>query len=339
MSTTTTTEAVNSAASSQTVIDKTVCTDDDVKDLVMKATVTTYSERTGLFIFTHTGKEKDGTRERYEIRLVRDSGELVKSMGALLSSNAPRGVLVVDNNLLLVLFQKSAACFIQGTDSWADLSVINDKNELFFSCLRNITGSLLQLNHTSNLSKVRLNGVHDFTIICDEGEIQVQSLILSSQWPFFKNMLDSKMSESETHTLRLRYPVTWVEALVSHFYDERKPLDFDTATGVIIVAQIYDVPELLTQAMRRIKREEMTIHQALVAWKRANSVENKAVRSYCANRVSELIAKLSSSAISQELLNDLTQLEFVQLFNDLSVSAETKEIETKKVEAVETPVT
>lgn len=46
------------------------------------------------------------------------------------------------------------------------------------------------------------------------------------------------MSEATTSTLRLRYPVEWIEALVSHFYDERKPLDLKRASGVVIVAQI-----------------------------------------------------------------------------------------------------
>lgn len=53
----------------------------------------------------------------------------------------------------------------------------------------------------------------------------------------------------------------WVTALVSHFHSDEQ-LDFDTATGLIIVAQQYDLPLF------------KDILQALTAGKRANHAEN-----------------------------------------------------------------
>lgn len=330
-------ESINSTSSNTTVVEVTVCTDDEVKELAMNATVTGYLEGTGTFILTHTGKELNGTREEYKIRLIRDSGELVKCPLGFLSPETPSRLFVIVNDVILILYEDKTPCTIKSTNDWKSIVIINSEHEQFFPSINtSITSSIPRLNHTSNLSRVRQKGNCDFTIICDDNkEIKVHSLILSAQWEFFKNMLDSKMSEATTSTLRLRYPVEWIEALVSHFYDERKSMDFETATGVVIVAQIYDVPELLVQAMRRIKEEDnMDIHQALLGWKRAHLVENKAVRDYCAKRISSEMSKLPSSTTSQALLGDLTQLEFVQLLNDLSLSAKSEELKAKTVDRV-----
>lgn len=329
-------ESIQSTDSDSTKTDKTICTDDEVKELVMNATVTGYLEGTGTFILTHTGKESEGTRETFKITLLRDSGELLTCVNALLSSDFPVRLFVVASDTLVVLYGHLNPCILKTTSAWTNMDVLSSVHNNFFPTINStFTSSLPRLNHTSNLAKVRQKGNYDFTIICDDNkEIKVHSLILSAQWNFFETMLESKMSEAATSTLRLRYPVEWIEAVVSHFYDERKPMDFKTATGVVIVAQIYDIPELLTKAIRRIKEEDMNIHQALLGWKRAHSVENKAVRDFCASSVSKEMTKLSGSKASQDILGDLTQVEFVQLFNDLSLSAKAAEskaaAETKK---------
>lgn len=330
-------ESIKSTSSNTTVVEKTICTDDEVKEFVMNATATGYLEGTGTFVLTHTGKDpKKESYERYEVRLIRESGELVKSNTALLSLQTPSGLFVIASDVFFVLYEDEPPCTIKTKSNWSNIEVIPSEHKDFFPTINtSIASSLPRLNHTSNLSRVRQKGNQDFTIICDDNkEIKVHSLILSAQWEFFENMLESKMSEATTSTLRLRYPVEWIEALVSHFYDERKSMDFETATGVVIVAQIYDVPELLVQAMRRIKEEDMDIHQALLGWKRAHLVENKAVRDYCAKRISSEMSKLSSSKTSQAILGDLTQLEFVQLLNDLSLSAKTEELKVRSVDKV-----
>lgn len=188
-----------------------------------------------------------------------------------------------------------------------------------------LNGALGQLSVSadppSQLSKVRKYGNFDFKIVClNEEEIEVHSLILASQWSFFSNMMESNMSEVSSKKLTLDYPVEWIEAIVSLFYDEKKPLDFDTATGVVIVAQMYDIPELLTQAMRRIKQEDMDVHLAINSWQKVK-LHNKAVSDHCAGQAKQKIANLHNSTDAQNALNELSQLELIELLNNLSLTA------------------
>ncbi|KAG5354901.1 hypothetical protein CJU89_6706 [Yarrowia sp. B02] len=323
------TEAVNSSTDTTdtTIASKTICTDDEVKKLIMEAVATGYLEGVGTFTLAYDGKT-DHKRSDFRLSLLRDSGQLVYCKMLLVSPSFPQSICMLDRDTLLVLFsEEKPAALLVSTSSWREFTTIPPSHTAFHPRLTTSTKPVVNtLNHTSNLRKVRLKGKFDFSIVCDDDEeIKVHSSILSAQWPFFDKMLESDMSEAATNTLKLPYPRAWIEALVSHFYDEQNDIDIDTASGLIIVAQVYDVPRLLTLAMRRLKETDLDIHQALVAWKRADSVDNKAVRVHCASRISKLMARLPGSETSKELVNDMSQQEFVHLFHDMSLSAEAAE--------------
>ncbi|KAG5367139.1 hypothetical protein CJU89_1591 [Yarrowia sp. B02] len=117
-----------------------------------------------------------------------------------------------------------------------------------------------------------------------------------------------------------------MEPFVSYLYDEKKPLSFMEAVSVVAMAEGYHVLPFLIQALRRIQREKLEVHQALEVWKlmtldikkSSSEYSPKLVRDYCAALIQEQLADLESSEKAQELLSDMSQEDLVCLYNDLS---------------------
>lgn len=263
-------------------------------------------------------RESEG-KKWYLMKVVSPAREFGRTM-SYRNDKPPSGLLPISKNSILIMFQGAhiPLCTYETSDSWKTTRLLNTENADFFSqFISKMEPTLPSLSATSNLAKVRDNGNFDFTIACIDGNIEVHSVVLESQWPFFKAMQESQMQEKETRTLTLNYRVLWIEALVSHLYEERKPLEFDVATGLLEVAQVYDISELLNKAMRRIKAEKMDINQSMSAWKQAYIAENEAVRKYCIDIIRQSFVK-SNGVIEDSLLDEFTKEQFVQLHRELS---------------------
>ncbi|KAG5366805.1 hypothetical protein CJU89_1249 [Yarrowia sp. B02] len=126
-------------------------------------------------------------------------------------------------------------------------------------------------------------------------------------------MKESNMEESQAKELTLDFPVQWIEALVAHLYEEQTPLDFEVAVGLLDAAQMYDLPELLHEAMNRIKNEEMDMDQYMLAYKQACNTKNDAVRMYCARKIKRFMID-ADSPVSDQLLESFEQTQLVRLF-------------------------
>lgn len=165
------------------------------------------------------------------------------------------------------------------------------------------------------LSKVRSNGEFDFTLITKEGTVPIHSLVFKACMPFFATMMDSKMSESSEKKLEIPYPLSWVEAMVSYFYGEPFEVEFEQATGLLILADVYDIAELQRLAIARIKSERLDMTKCLAGWKNAFEAQNEEMRAYFASFARNQWDELEQSA---EFLRDLSQEEAVELMLDVS---------------------
>lgn len=207
---------------------------------------------------------------------------------------------------------------------------------------------------TSTFGKIRQDtDSHDFSIYClDEDEvysadsasiaesqtsevttkdtmkttatepIRVHSLVLKSVWPFFKGMLDCGMSEAESMSMTLPYPRSWVEALIRFFYDDHNVLSFEDATGLVVLAKVYDMPSIHLSAIERIKNEgTLNLSQALLAWRRSYEADANFLRTHCAQFIREHFKDLSKAT---QLLPDYSQEELLCLLSDLALCMDTK---------------
>ncbi|VBB88788.1 Conserved hypothetical protein [Yarrowia lipolytica] len=132
------------------------------------------------------------------------------------------------------------------------------------------------------LSKVRLNGDFDFTLVTKEGTIPIHSVVFKASLPFFAAMIDANMIDSREKRLEIPYPHAWVEVMVSYFYGEPFEAEFEQATGLLVLADVYDIPELRHLAVFRIKTEELDMTKCLTGWRNAFEAQNEQMREYFA---------------------------------------------------------
>lgn len=128
----------------------------------------------------------------------------------------------------------------------------------------------------SLFSSLRDTGNQDVTIVCDKDvEVDVHSLILAPQWPHFVKTVDLSIPDTH-HFMKMFQPAKWVRAMVSFFYDERDPMDLDTACGALVMAKSYDIPDLAALALRTIYAAEMTKEEGLLMWRRVRKCSETA---------------------------------------------------------------
>ena len=300
----------------------TPCDEDAAREIQMQAIVSCQLPDVGcLYILPACKLGEPRTNQRvYDMTIVTKSKEL-RDVGSFCSDMPPSGLFAVDGRTVLILLRDSErvmATICAKDETWDHHQMIDFNEGEFPFVFDDIMHQMLpSLTRKTGLSKLRASGDFDFTIVCNDGNIPVHSLILSSQWRFFKAMKESRMEESQTKELTLDFPVKWIEALVAYLYEEMPPLEFEVAVGLLDVAQMYDLPQLLYEAMDRIKREYMDMDKAMMAFKQACITKNEAVRKYCAGKIKEFMVE-PETPVSDDLLESYSQTQLVQLFRDLN---------------------
>lgn len=167
-----------------------------------------------------------------------------------------------------------------------------------------------------SLNQVRLNtDASDFTIICkDDISIPVHTAILSTFWPFFQNMMSNDCKEKTERTLHLDFPSNWVSPMVSHIYQQPVQLTLEEATGVLILAEMYLLPDLEVEAVNLIKRlvsEETTIEDLILGWTHSREANNDTMRQFFAQKISK-----KSPMSHSELFKGWEETKLLELYFD-----------------------
>lgn len=289
---------------------------DELNKLILNAvTSCTLADRgTFYFLFSHVDA---GRRSRYTVTYVEDNGRISASpsFGLLVNDRLKHAIAIDKDTVLIVPFEGSPFNLIT-TNNWKSLTIPStDPKEVLRAVITGLGSDTKPA--VSMWARVRESD-HDFVIECEDGEIPVHCVILKS-WLFFERLLESTMQESVKKRLHIPYPKEWVEPLVSHLYGEQSSLTFDEATGVIVTAAVYDLPHLHAQAMRRIRQETLDVTKAVVTWKRAFEVKNEALLEYCGAVIQN---EMKNMPKVRHLIEEFSQEEFVQLFSDMSLSAQ-----------------
>lgn len=170
----------------------------------------------------------------------------------------------------------------------------------------------------TGLSQIRSNGNFDFVIVSrDSKTYNVHSLVLAGVWPLFKTMLEANMKETSEKQMDIPYPHTWVEALLLYFYEEELTMDFNQATGVVVLANVYDIPALCDIAITRIKKETLDTKKCVEGWRNVFEARCDSMQIYLAKYLGEHLKELQEAS---EMLAQFSQEETVQLMMDISRS-------------------
>ncbi|KAI1609113.1 RCC1 and BTB domain-containing protein [Exophiala viscosa] len=135
----------------------------------------------------------------------------------------------------------------------------------------NSTSSQMFVSESSNISQ----------------PIHVHKMILQARWPHFRRLYASKMVEYQTSRLHIPEPYSVVRAFLYYLYTDSiapHPVfckDLTDVAGMLVMADLYDMPKLRLLCVNRLSRE-IDIENAAVIWERAGRTEEEWLKSRAA---------------------------------------------------------
>ena len=146
------------------------------------------------------------------------------------------------------------------------------------------------LSATSSFTTTDTSQVPHFlnASVSTSSPIHVHKLILQARWPHFNRVYKSQMSEFHTKRMHIQEPYSVVRAFLYYLYTdsiEKHPdycPDLREVAGLLVMADVYDMPELRLHCVRRLSRE-LDVEHAAVVWERAGTAKEEWLRRRAAN--------------------------------------------------------
>ena len=148
-------------------------------------------------------------------------------------------------------------------------------------------------------------------------EIHVHKLILQARWPHFNRLYKAEMSEFHTKKLHIPEPYTVVRAFLYYLYTDsiaRHPeycRDLDDVAGLLVMAQIYDMPRLRLLCLNRLSRE-LDVEHAAVIWERAGTAQDewlqKRAATYCLTYWGRVVRSQGFRQLSRRSMMELCEV-------------------------------
>ncbi|KAF2751561.1 kelch repeat protein [Sporormia fimetaria CBS 119925] len=118
--------------------------------------------------------------------------------------------------------------------------------------------------------------------------IHVHKFILLARWPHFRRLWSAQMAEYHTKKMHIPEPYSTVRAFLFYLYTDNiaaNPQNGPTlndVAGMLVMANIYDMPRLRLLCRNRLSRE-LDIEHAAVIWERAGTASEEWLRRRAAN--------------------------------------------------------
>jgi hypothetical protein len=146
--------------------------------------------------------------------------------------------------------------------------------------------------------------------------IHVHKIILQARWPHFKRLYASKMIEYQTSRLHIPEPYSVVRAFLYYLYtDSIAPSDYcqdlTDVAGMLVMANLYDMPKLRLLCVNRLSRE-IDIEHAAVIWERAGRTDeewlkHRAAR-FCMTNWGRVVRTEGFRTLSRQSLMELCEV-------------------------------
>lgn len=118
--------------------------------------------------------------------------------------------------------------------------------------------------------------------------IHVHKLILQARWPHFNRLYDSQMAEFQTKRMHIPEPYSVVRAFLYYLYTDsivkhqRYCAALGDVAGLLVMANVYDMPRLRLLCIHRLSRE-LDVEHAAIVWERAGTAGEEWLRRRAAN--------------------------------------------------------
>ncbi|KKA29160.1 hypothetical protein TD95_004024 [Thielaviopsis punctulata] len=147
--------------------------------------------------------------------------------------------------------------------------------------------------------------------------IHVHSLILKARWPHFTRLYNSKMAEFQTKHMHIREPYTVVRAFLLYLYTdslfidpEGTPMTPSTISGMLIMANMYDIAHLRHLCVNRLGKE-IDVPSACVIWYSAGLANEEWLRKraamFCLEHWGRVVRSEGFMQLPHDALVELSQ--------------------------------
>lgn len=147
--------------------------------------------------------------------------------------------------------------------------------------------------------------------------VHVHKLILQARWPHFNRVYNSQMSEFHSKKLHINEPYSVVRAFLYYLYTDsidKHPEycpSLGQVAGLLVMSDVYDMPELRLQCVRRLSRE-LDVEHAAVIWERAGTANEEWLRkraaSYCLTHWGRVVRTEGFRALSRRSMLELHEV-------------------------------
>lgn len=147
--------------------------------------------------------------------------------------------------------------------------------------------------------------------------IHVHRLILQARWPHFNRLYASQMAEFQTKKMHIPEPYSVVRAFIYYLYTDsiaKHPkycADLSEVAGLLVMANVYDMPRLRLLCIHRLSRE-LDVENAAIVWERAGIAGEEWLRRraavYCLTHWGRVVRTDGFRRLSRQSMMELCEV-------------------------------
>lgn len=146
--------------------------------------------------------------------------------------------------------------------------------------------------------------------------IHVHKLILHARWPHFARLWSAQMAEFHSKKMHIPEPYSAVRAFLFYLYTDsiapnpQNGPSLNDVAGMLVMANIYDMPRLRLLCVNRLSRE-LDVEHAAIIWERASTANEEWLKrraaSFCLQNWGRLVRTAGFKTLSHNALIELCQ--------------------------------
>lgn len=147
--------------------------------------------------------------------------------------------------------------------------------------------------------------------------IHVHKLILQARWPHFNRLYASQMAEFQTKKMHIPEPYSVVRAFLYYLYTDSIAKhatycsDLADVAGLLVMANVYDMPRLRLLCIHRLSRE-IDVEHAAIVWERAGTAGEEWLRrrasTYCLTHWGRVVRSEGFRRLSRQSMMSLCEV-------------------------------
>ena len=146
--------------------------------------------------------------------------------------------------------------------------------------------------------------------------LHVHKIILQARWPHFRRLYAAKMAEFHNQKMHIPEPYSVVRAFLYYLYTDSIALHpvycpgLTEVAGMLVMANLYDMPKLRLLCVHRLSRE-LDVEHAAIVWERAGRTNEEWLRrraaTFCLMHWGRVVRTAGFKSLSRQCIVELCE--------------------------------